>query len=114
MTQRLNSVNPRLLMASTFWRRRKMTGKKTETALKKQAADRKKRTLAANIRPAMPENLVSIAEAAEMTGYSRQTIYTWLFKKKVTKYKSGHFVAVDRNEIRNFATEKKYWKEIGK
>lgn len=74
---------------------------------------RKKCPQRANRRPEMPENLMSVTDVAKETGYSRQTIYIWLFKGKLTKYKNGRFVAVDIEEARNLVRNQR-WKEIKK
>lgn len=60
----------------------------------------------------MPENLVSVAEAAKATGYSRATIYTWIFKKQIRKFKCGKFVAVDKADIQKYISQKSQWKEV--
>lgn len=63
-------------------------------------------------RPEMPENLVSVAEAAKATGYSRATIYTWICKKQIRKFKCGKFVAVDKADIQKYISQKSQWKEV--
>lgn len=73
------------------------------------AAERKTRTAE---RPGMPENLVSVAEAAKLTGYSRATIYTWICRKEIRKFKCGRFVALDRTDIQRCVSRKAAWKEI--
>lgn len=46
-----------------------------------------------------PQNLVPVADAAEIAGYTTRSIWHWLETGKLTRYRAGSRTLIDADEL---------------
>ena len=47
----------------------------------------------------IPQNLISVPDGAEMTGYTTRSVWHWLEAGKLRRYKAGHRTLIDADEL---------------
>lgn len=47
----------------------------------------------------LPQNLISVPDGAELTGYTTRSLWHWLEAGKLRRYRAGHRTLIDADEL---------------